>query len=177
MQFRRLRRTRNCRVILFEGFDMSQRNIYRAEPHNFSRDIFFFPNLFPLFLGPKILTIMNQTKNSCHKLLKSVCPAGSLFFCWVESFASDIGYAPLTSGLPMRRRSVKIHPEIYLERWLWPWWRVLVSMWLWLFYKKKNGPKGEGKKVDKNHPVISRVKVIVPPFWGGWNAKNSVKQI
>lgn len=131
-------------------FDMSQRiyiYIYTEPSHTiFSREFFSFPPL-PPFSGPKISS-MNQTKIHAISFLKWVCPAGSFFFVGSKASLriSDIHF---TSGLPMRRRSVKIHPEIYLERWLWPWWRVLVSMSLWLLKQKKTAQKGKGKRSTK----------------------------
>lgn len=121
--------------------------IYTEPSHTiFSREFFSFPPL-PPFSGPKISS-MNQTKIHAISFLKWVCPAGSFFFVGSKASLriSDIHF---TSGLPMRRRSVKIHPEIYLERWLWPWWRVLVSMSLWLLKQKKTAQKGKGKRSTK----------------------------
>ena len=139
--------------------------IYNTEPsHTIFRERFFVSQPLPPFFGPKISS-NEPLKNPCHKLLKMSLPGRVLFF--VGSKASlRISDLRFTSGLPMRRRSVKIHPEIYLERWLWLWWRVLVSMSLWLQKKKKRPKRGKGKRLSKTHPVTSRVKVIVPPFLG-----------
>ena len=109
----------------------------------FTRD-FLVSQPLPPFFGPKISS-SEPIKNPCHKRLKMTLPGRVPFFGWVEKLRiSDMHF---TSGLPMRRRSVKIHPEIYLEQWLWLWWRVLVSMSLWLETKKR--PKRGREKGPK----------------------------
>lgn len=79
------------------------------------RERFFVSPPLPPFFGSKILTINEPIKNPCHKLLKMSLPGRVLFLAGSKD-SLRISDMHFTSGSPMRRRSVKIHPEIYLER-------------------------------------------------------------
>ena len=147
---------------------MSQRNIYRAEPHNVSREIFLFPHLFPLFLVQRFL-FMNHLQIHAISFLKWLLPGRVLFLVGSKSFASDIGYA---FHLRIANAAEECQdPSRDLPRAMIMALMTCACLYVAMAWNKKKAQKGKGKR-PKNHPVTSRVKVIVPPFWGGEMQKN-----